>query len=167
MKIKENFLEKSFFIDIQQKILDDEFPWRKRSKDHVFDYSLYFVYNFYFKNNITSELWNSIILPILNKLEVAAILEVRANMFINKLFKKSLLHYDYTYQNSKTSILYLDTNNGGTELKIKNKIHFIKAEENKLLTFDAKTLHRSVPATDKETRYILNFNYFPTNYGKI
>jgi hypothetical protein len=58
-----------------------------------------------------------------------------------------------------TAILYLNTCNGGTELKIKEKIKFIKAEENKIVIFPSKTLHRAVTSTDADKRYIINFNY--------
>ena len=45
-------------------------------------------------------------------------------------------------------------------LKVKNKIEFIKAEENKILIFPCKTKHRVCTSTDVDRRYIINFNYF-------
>ena len=67
---------------------------------------------------------------------------------------------DYKIKSSKTAILYLNTCNGGTEIKIDNKIEFIKAEENKILIFDSDIEHRGLVSTDADFRYILNFNYF-------
>jgi hypothetical protein len=80
-------------------------------------------------------------------------------MFLNKIFNKSGWHSDYNLNNT-TAILYLNTCNGGTELKIKKEIKFIKAEENKLLIFPSKTIHRASTSSDTDIRYILNLNYF-------
>jgi hypothetical protein len=80
-------------------------------------------------------------------------------MFLNKLFNESDWHSDYNLNNT-TAILYLNDCNGGTELKIKNEVKFIKAEKNKLIIFPSKTIHRVKTSTDVDKRYIINFNYF-------
>jgi len=73
--------------------------------------------------------------------------------------KKSEWHTDYD-NNNFTAIYYLNTTDGGTEVKDDNNIKFIKAEENKLLVMKGHVLHRALPSSDVEKRYILNFNYF-------
>jgi hypothetical protein len=81
-------------------------------------------------------------------------------MFLNKIFNKSGWHCDYDLNNT-TAILYLNSCNGGTELKIEEQIKFIKAEENKLIIFPSKTIHRVCASTDDiDKRYIINLNYF-------
>ena len=89
-------------------------------------------------------------------------IQVRANMFLNKIFDRSGWHIDYN-SNNTTAILYLNDCDGGTELKINNKIEFVKAEKNKLLTFPSNTTHRARTSTDVDRRYIMNFNYFTHN----
>ena len=46
----------------------------------------------------------------------------------------------------------------GTEFKLKNKIKFIKAEENKIVIFDSDVEHRGTTSTDTNFRYIINLN---------
>lgn len=160
-EIKEikNFLTFEDFKKLQDSILDIDFPWRKRESMTNTDNNIYFSHSFFNDGLINSEFYITFIKPILNKLNCKAVIEVRANMFLNKLFTKSGWHIDYDYNNT-SSILYLNTCNGGTELKINNKVQFIKAEENKMLIFPSKTYHRVCSSTDSDKRFIINFNYF-------
>jgi hypothetical protein len=68
-------------------------------------------------------------------------------------------HTDYPFL-SKTAILYLNDCDGGTELKIGNKIVPIKANANTMLTFDTNIIHRATTSKKADFRYIINFNYF-------
>ena len=105
-----------------------------------------------------SKFYEPYIIPILKKLYAEAPLQIRANMAISALFETSGWHTDYPF-NCKTAILYLNDCDGGTELKINNKIIFIKADANKMLVFDTLIPHRAI--TSKEPiRYVINFNYF-------
>jgi hypothetical protein len=161
-EIKEikNFLTVEDFKKLQDSILNIDFPWRKRESMTKTDNNIYFTHSFFNDGFINSDFYyGPLIKPILNKLNCKAVVEVRANMFLNKLFINSGWHIDYDYDNI-TSILYLNTCNGGTELKINNKIKFIKAEENKMLIFPSKTYHRVCSSTDSDKRFIVNFNYF-------
>jgi hypothetical protein len=154
-----NFLPINEFQQLQNLIFFEDFPWRIRKSMTNIDKNIYFTYSFFNQGNNTSDYYNSLIKPILNKLKYKAVIEARANMFLNKLFNKSGWHMDYNFE-STTAILYLNSCNGGTELKINNKIKFIKSDENKILIFPSKTEHRVCTSTDKDRRYIINFNYF-------
>ena len=79
-----------------------------------------------------------------------------SSLFYNK---KSRWHVDYDYGNY-TAILYLNTTEGGTEIKNDDKIDFVKAEENKMVIMKSFVEHRAILSPDTEKRYILNFNYF-------
>ena len=157
-KIK-NFLPKENFTKLYTLITHQDFPWRIRNKMTQEDNNCYFTYSFYanFYNN--SEYYFNYIVPILSQLNCKAPIEIRANMVINKLFEKSGWHIDNNY-NSKTAILYLNTCNGGTELKINNEAKFINAEQNKIVIFPSNTEHRACTSTNSDRRYIINFNYF-------
>jgi len=159
MNVIKNFLPKDQFKQIKDIILNDDFPWRIRNSMTDTDKNIYFTYGFFNNYKINSELYIPHIIPILEKLNVIAPIQVRANLILNKIFKKSGWHIDYKYD-STTAILYLTTCNGGTEFKINNEIKFIQAEENKIVIFPAKTQHRGCTSTDAERRYIINFNYF-------
>jgi hypothetical protein len=55
-----------------------------------------------------------------------------------------------------TSILYINTNNGYTELESGEKIESVA---NRLVSFPTNIKHRGVSQTDEQTRVLLNFNY--------
>ena len=106
-----------------------------------------------------SDLYPLYIIPILKKLHAEAPLQIRANMLVSGLFKASRWHVDYEFK-CKTAIFYLNDCDGGTELKINNKIIFIKADANKMLVFDTDVLHRALTSKKEPIRYVINFNYF-------
>jgi hypothetical protein len=159
IEIKNNFLPIEQFNELQKLIFDLEFPWRLRENMAGNDGNIYFTHSFFNENNVTSELYFTYIVPILKKLNSISPIQIRVNMFLNKLFNESDWHSDYNLNNT-TAILYLNDCNGGTELKIKNEVKFIKAEKNKLIIFPSKTIHRVKTSTDVDKRYIINFNYF-------
>ncbi len=154
-----NFLPKENFIQLYELITNNDFPWRIRNQMTTDDNNFYFTYNFYNNFYQNSEYYFNHIIPILNKLNCKAPIQIRANMLINKLFDKSGWHIDFAY-NSTTAILYLNTCDGGTEFKINNEIKFIEAEANKIVIFPSGTEHRGCTSTDSDRRYIINFNYF-------
>ena len=159
-QIHKNFLSTDFFEKLKSVILHEDFPWRRReSMTPDPQDKMYFNYNFYNRMNSKSEFYEPYIIPILKKLETKAPIQIRANMFISSLFKVSGWHTDYPF-NCKTAILYLNDCDGGTELRIDNKITFIKADANKMLIFDTLIPHRAITSQKEPLRYIINFNYF-------
>jgi len=58
---------------------------------------------------------------------------------------------------SKTAILYLNTNNGGT--KFADTDEFVQSQSNRCVIFPGTTSHAGVWCTDKKLRYVLNINY--------
>lgn len=159
LKEHNNFLPDEEFKKLQNLILHLDFPWRIRKSMTQSDENIYFTHSFFANYTVNSEFYREYIVPILIKLKCVSPMEIRANMFLSKLFEKSGWHTDSQF-NNKTAILYLNNCNGGTELKIKNKIKFVKAEENKILIFDSNTEHRGCTSTDVDKRYIINLNYF-------
>jgi hypothetical protein len=159
MKEIKNFLPTEEFKKLQNLILNFDFPWRIRENMTDYDKNIYFTYSFFNENKINSELYNQYIIPILTRLKCNAPIQIRANMYLNKLFNKSGWHTDYNLNNT-TAILYINNCNGGTEFKINEKIKSITPEENKIVIFSSKTEHRASTSTDVDRRYIINFNYF-------
>jgi len=162
LEIYKNFLEKDFFYKLKETILDLDFPWRFRPNmtptDKDKEESFYFTFSFFNNLQINSNLYCDYILPILKKIKCIAPIEVRANMTLKKDIVSGW-HMDRKFL-CKTAILYLNTCNGGTELKIKNKTKFIPSEENKIIIFDSNILHRGIVQNDVKRRIFLNFNYF-------
>jgi hypothetical protein len=159
MKEIKNFLPIEDFKKLQNLILHLDFPWRIRESMTDLDKNIYFTHSFFNSHKVNSNFHDEYIIPILVKLKCVSLIEVRANMFLNKLFDKSGWHTDFNF-NNLTAILYLNNCNGGTELQINGEIKFIKATENKMIIFSSDTKHRVCTSDDVDRRYILNFNYY-------
>tara|TARA_R110002051_G_scaffold72599_1_gene131180 strand:+ start:1342 stop:1872 length:531 start_codon:yes stop_codon:yes gene_type:complete len=171
-KIIKDFMEPEFFKELKELLNDQNFNWhhhKKMTDDSTGDLG-YFTHSFYNDHKINSNHYHKYILPILKKLNVSAVIQVRANLTPSVFYKnkKSDWHVDYnpiwpeywTTDVSKTAIFYVNNCDGGTELKINNKIVFVKAEVNKMLIFDTNILHRGTDSKNADFRYIINFNYF-------
>jgi len=158
-----NFLKNSFFKDLKNFIIESEFSWFQRKTMIVgtTDNLGYFTHSFYNNNQINCDAYFKYIIPILKKLNSKAVVEVRANLAPSCFLKKNacVFHVDYPYK-CKTAILYLNTCDGGTEFKIKDKIHFVKSEENKIVIFNSDIKHRGTKSNNADFRYLINFNYF-------
>ncbi len=165
VKIIDDFLPLDELIEIQNIIFDKDFSWKMpppNSSCHGGDNHHDFMYfnHFFFEHHVqTSELYSQIIVPILNRLESAAPISVKSLVLFNKLFEKCDWHRDHPYD-ATTSILYLNSCNGGTELKINDEIQFVRAVENRMLIFPSQTDHRACSSTDVDLRFIINLNYF-------
>ena len=65
--------------------------------------------------------------------------------------------YDDDRKNEMTtSILYMNTNNGGTKFEDGT---FVNSLANRMVTFDCLTKHAPVSCTDKDRRIVVNINY--------
>tara|TARA_R110002020_G_scaffold242710_3_gene456068 strand:- start:1120 stop:1620 length:501 start_codon:yes stop_codon:yes gene_type:complete len=159
-KIINNFLDLDQFNKVRSYVLDKEFPWRRVDDMNWNEKGrLFFTHCFFTDSEITSPGFEPYIKPILKKLNSIAVIKARANMFVSKLFTKSDLHIDYE-TGGKTAIFFLNDCDGGTEIKINNKIKFIKAKANKILIFDMGVQHRAVTSKETPVRYIINLNYY-------
>ena len=161
MIIEDNFLDNQSFSNLKSLILDTEFPWRLRKQMTDDDNNYYFSYSFFNNNTINSPHYEGHILPILNKLNCNAVVEVRANLMLSDLFSsESGFHTDCSFK-CNTAILYLNTCDGGTELILDNQgKKIVESKENRLIMFDSMIKHRSKKSNNSKERYVLNFNYF-------
>ena len=69
-------------------------------------------------------------------------------------FKNSFIESE-KLQDAKTSVYYLNTNNGYTLFE-DGKVDSV---ENRMVTFNLNTKHSGTTATDTKRRVVLNFNY--------
>ena len=165
-KVIHNFMNDIAFSALQHLIIEKDFPWFKRKRQVLTKDKKdlgYLTHSFYNDHKAGSVFYNDYIIPILNQLEVASVIQVRANLTPSVFYieRGSAFHCDYIFESpSKTAILYLQTTDGGTEIKINNETKFIKDEANKMLIFDSDVKHRGVVSKDSDFRYLINFNYF-------
>ena len=163
MEIKKNFLDQQSFQDLKKLIIESEFSWfhRKTMVIGTTNNLGYFTHSFYNNHKINCNSYFKYILPILEKLNSKAIIEVRANLAPSVFFKdKNCDFHTDNNLNCKSAILYLNTCDGGTEFKIDNEIKFIKSEENKIVIFNSNIEHRATTSKNSNFRYIINFNYY-------
>ena len=158
--IKDNFLNPIEHEDLKNIMLGEEFPWYfqqgvARNEMHE---SEFFWTHIFFKagQGITSSFYK-ILDPLLKKLNVKAIIRIKANLYSNQgTIKEHENHADFSFKH-KGALFSLNTCNGFTTLKDKTKI---KSVANRLLWFDTSIPHRSSTCTDAKIRCNININYF-------
>ena len=155
MKIIDNFLSKKNFTKLQSLILGQNFPWFYNDYiHHVEDGQFQYFHTFYSDEGEPS--WQfSLLNDCLKELKPIRIKRIKANS--NPKTESHLMggcHIDYP--NIKTSILYVNTNNGWTEFENGDRVDCI---ENRMVIFDSNLEHQGVSSTDQKRKVVINFNY--------
>ena len=163
--IIDNFLEPKDFLALDYIISTSAFPWywsptivyneeEREITPGIFDHAIYQ------DKAPCSRAWEHI-QKALNKMDAAVLLRIVANLNwrLPEAYK-STFHADhgnlFDATQWTTSVLYINTNNGYTELETGEKIESV---ENRLVSFPANTKHRGVSQTDEQRRILINFNY--------
>jgi|5B_taG_2_1085324.scaffolds.fasta_scaffold15226_2 hypothetical protein len=160
MYIKNNFVENDLFIELSNYLFALSTPWyRKTSTTDIGKKDIsWFSHHFYGEGIPKSDAYQ-LMGPILQKLGCRAPIQIRANLVLKtKEHKVTNWHADYKYNDSFTSILYINKCNGATVFK-SDGVKVI-SESNKILTFNAPKEHATLTQTDEEERIVVNFNYF-------
>jgi len=163
IEVKKNFLNKQLFNEIKNLIDSNKIPWfYQNSMTNQGDgqEKFYFGHIIYGESKPNSDLY-CYFEEIIKLLNVKSLIKIRASLSVNTNERYySYWHTDQDFK-CKTSLLYLNTNNGFTEIfDDENKIHKISCEENKMIIFDSYHKHRLVSQTDTPKRLTINFNYF-------
>ena len=69
-------------------------------------------------------------------------------------------HIDQSFNNAKTAIYYVNSNNGWTEFETGEVVNSVA---NRIVIFDSNIKHVGYSCTDEKTRVVLNINYLPLN----
>jgi len=171
----DNFLDKQSFQVLQNVMLGSHFDWYYNNQiDYIDDVNKFQFIHLFYQNNIGI---NSDSYPILNtiidKLKPKEIVRIKSNLLTRTLdvvvnnFHVDLDH-DYRKNlpletNVKTSIFYINTNNGYTEFEDGSTV---KSIENRMVIFPSDISHRGTSCTDQNTRVVINFNYFHDYIGQ-
>tara|TARA_Y100001936_G_C15949425_1_gene599294 strand:+ start:553 stop:1032 length:480 start_codon:yes stop_codon:yes gene_type:complete len=155
MKIIDNFLNDNDFKIVKDTFQVSNFPWyytpfQVKPGDNSFMFCHLFVNNDKRHSQFTESMR-----PFLNKLNIKKLLRIKANLTTKKQEQiKGEMHTDF--ENCKTAIWYLNTNNGYTLFQDGNKVECI---ENRMVIFDSNKKHCGVESSDSEFRIVINFNY--------
>jgi hypothetical protein len=158
-EIIDNFLSEKSYKKIEETISNNYFPWFLQNKinnfqkDNVFNY--YFSHTFFDDEKINSNafyIWEE----LLSKIKFKNLIRVKANLYPRtETILEHEKHLDYT-ENGITSLYYINTNNGFTNLNDKVKVSSIS---NRFLKFNNNTLHNSSTCTDQKYRLTVVINY--------
>ena len=164
IKIEENFLDTQVFKNIQELYFSNQIPWTYGEVvyDHEFKSDALKLDNYQFSHLLysyeqpSSNLFEQVV-PVLNSIDLATICKVKVNMNTrtSKIVEHGF-HTDVPFK-CKTSILYLNTNDGYTIFEDGTKIESV---ENRLVTFDSHVKHSGTSCTNQKVRLVLNMNYF-------
>ena len=163
MKIIDNFLDKTEFKKLQSLFLDKYFPWyltqvlkKNNELEIVEEYNYQLVHQFYKEFRPWSHNFE-LLQNLLDKINPTSILKIKANLLFKTETK--IKHGFHTDEDClcTTAILYINSNNGGTEFKDGT---FIESKENRFVSFPSNLLHTGTTNTCKQPyRIVLNLNY--------
>jgi hypothetical protein len=162
IELKHNFLEDNDFFNLADVMFGPHFPWffqpRKVSESVQLTYkTCQYTHMFYDDNKINSNFYD-LIIPLIEKLNVRSLIRVKANMTIGDPEPiESGMHVDFPYEDSKTAVFYLNSNNGYTLFENGKQI---PSEQNSIALFESQLKHCGVTCTDEQVRVVININYF-------
>ena len=163
MIVKEAVLKLGDLQTLHDTMMSEKFPWFYHPHLASVKDSSYFYHPFYWSHNIQSDYFN-LVAPLIEYLKPIAIINIRANLVINKGKEiKSSWHVDQYNDlklQHKTAIFYVNSNNGYTEFQIGRKRKVVKSKSNHIVMFDSAIKHRAVSQTNSDRRIVINLNYY-------
>ena len=161
MEVYDDFLEQSYFNNIKKMITDHNLPWYTTreigTKTDLIENLYYQTHTFFEHYRIYSPEWFDKLIPLINKLDVKALVRIRANMYAGREnISVHGYHVDCVYK-CKAALLYINDNDGYTEFEKGDKV---ESKANRLVIFNANERHRSTNCTNAYARFNINFNYF-------
>lgn len=110
-------------------------------------------------NGLRFDKYYHIVKPILNKLKIKKVFDIRANLLVPT--PHHIYHEFHTDRNvsHKVALFYVTTSNGFTVLKDTTEVQCVA---NRMLLFDGSIEHHSVTSTDIP-RCVININYLENN----
>jgi len=171
IEIIDNFLPEEDFNSILTNISSPTWPWRfsegvsdpTENESNPNAYQL--VYLFY-------DRWGQyqsgmeFISPLINKISPLSFLRIKANLLVatkkievfNYHVDVNNPHTDNKLKNSRTSIYYLNSNNGKTIFEDGSEV---KSISNRFISFPSHMMHTGTTCTDQKRRLVINLNYVP------
>jgi len=158
IRIEDNYLPIKSLKFILDTMSGENFPWYYQSfKERSSDKDILLTHLFYNHYPLLSNEWVTMLNPIIEKINPAALIRIKANSYpCTHTVREHKMHIDRPFK-CMTSIFYLNTNNGVTKF-INGEV--VKSVANRLVTFPTQLEHASSSCSDERVRYNINFNYF-------
>ena len=157
LKVHKNFMDYFLFLKLKETLTSNYFPWYKsRIVEDIEDIQI--THTFYEFDRACSDYFH-LLDPCFHSLNVNKLIRVKCNLVLKTPnVEEHGFHIDYQGKEKfRTAILYINTNNGYTLFKKKNKK--ITSVENKLIDFDGRLQHTGTSCADSAYRMVINFVY--------
>lgn len=163
-KIIDNFLDDEFYKNLNTVIKGEFFNWfieKEDTTNNNKNLNGFFNHNFFNNYEPASPYFKTLIVPILEKLNICSIINIRANLSLRDVDTiESGVHTDNESNSAYTAILFLTKCNAKTVLKLPEKKINVESIENRILIFKSKIKHKVIYHTDVHKRFVINFNFF-------
>ena len=166
-EIKDNFLNRNYFNELQSIVTGNTFAWYYQPYDteSYEPNNMMFAHMLYREGNVNSE-WYKFFKPIahlISEIEPWSYLtRIKLNCYPNhskKIIFNKHVDDESGRENMFNAVLHMNTCNGETIL-IDNKQEIkIKSRENKLIVFNNSIEHYGTSQTDTHLRILINFSF--------
>ena len=157
IEIIDNFLPEEEFKSIQSFMMGGEFRWFYAEGRALDDDGQYHMTHMFFQPEVGSNsehinMWNT----FMNKVEAKKCVRIKANLtFKTPTIEVGEYHTDY--DDIKTAVFYINTNNGYTEFESGVRVSSVA---NRVCIFDSNLNHRGATHSEGgQQRIAVNFNY--------
>lgn len=161
MHIINNFLDEQTNKVLFDIISSNQFAWYKGEIIHpsIFtgDKNYYHLsHTAFLDNKVDSKHFSMLEAFFFKKLNIKALIRVKVNCVwrTDKIIEHGW-HTDYNY--GKTAVYYVNTTDGYTAFKEGKNVEGVG---NRIVIFDSTRQHSGTSCTDKDFRYVINFNYY-------
>ena len=163
IRVNDKFLTDNEYKGIYDAFMGDSVPWFFNGSvnygggpvdSKLYDYQ--FTHTMYLSGRVMSPLLDGIG-PILNKLDIKALVRVKANLIprAEQVIEHDM-HIDFPFD-ANTAIFYINSNNGYTKFETGEKVDSVG---NRIAIFPTQTKHCGTTCTDSKIRVVININYF-------
>ena len=163
IEVSDNFIkEKNIFKGMKDLLMSNDFPYYYNNtvgdKEDTSDF--YFSHRLYDNNQQTSDFFNKIVPPILDRLEFEKLYRAKVNCYTKKhKHIPTKMHTDLKVNKvplqHTVALFSINNNNGYTFFENGDKV---LSKENQLILFNGDIKHCSVAQTDKSIRINININ---------
>ena len=162
MEVVDDFLDTDDFTNLKNTMEGLYFPWYWNPRTTSYDNTPQMIHNFIFNDKVNSSYLDLLKeSKLFEKLGLAYIARCKANLNYKTIENNvGSFHTDFSDNSMNgitTSILYINTNNGGTQFSDGTRV---KSIANRLVKFNCSQEHASVSCTDEDRRVLINVNYF-------
>ena len=156
IQIIDNFLPEEEFKSIQSFMMGGQFKWIYSEGRSYEDDGLFLMVHMFYQPDVGTNsehinIWNN----FMSKIGAKECIRIKANLtFKTPTIQLGPYHHDY--DDKKTAVFYLNTNNGYTKFKNGTKV---KSVENRMIVFPSNLEHQGYTCSDQLNRVVVNFNY--------